>query len=100
MPYFPNQNVPGTQTTTDRRRRERAETDNPHLIALFRTTTTTEAIPLAEIADQIASHPHIKIDEHEIDEHDPRAIARGIAFALLGGIALWAAIVFCARHFL
>jgi hypothetical protein len=85
MPYLPERS--STQTATDRRRPGRVETDNPHLIALFRNPWSATPTPVDEAADRIA--PAMSDD---VEDDDPLASARGILSGLLIGITMWAAI--------
>jgi hypothetical protein len=89
MPSFHNENVQDTEVATDRRRRGRTQTDNPHLITLFRDPIATQRLSEAENFRESASPAVV-----QRDEHDPRAVARGIAFGVLGGVGLWAVVCF------
>ena len=93
MPYFSEDHPSDTQIATDRRRRGRTQTDNPHLIALFRNPIAVEATSAADIADQIASRAPA-----ETDEHDPRALARGVVVGVSVGTLLWAMVALVAWH--
>jgi hypothetical protein len=70
-----------TWIATDRRRLGRVQTDK------FRNATAVKATFEATTRDQIASPASVPADEH-----DPRAIARGVVVGLPIGIALWATI--------
>jgi hypothetical protein len=95
MPSFHNENVQETEVATDRRRRGRTQADSPHLIMLFRNPIATQPLSEAEISREGASPAGV-----QRDEHDPRAVARGIAFGVLGGVGLWAVGCFCLWYFL
>jgi len=89
MQPFHNDNVQDTEIATDRRRPARTQTDNPHLIALFRNPFAIQLLSEAEISRETASPAGA-----QRDEHDPRALARGIAFGVFGGVSLWAVVFF------
>lgn len=81
-------------TASDRRRPGRVDTDNEHLIALFRHPASIAPIPEAEAADQIAVR--LLLDEAEEDQ---LAAARGLAFCVLSGALLWGIIGLCIWRF-
>ena len=79
---------------SNRRRPGRVDTENQHLIALFRHPTSIVPTREAEAADQIAPRPPpVEADEDQL------AAARGIAIAMLGGALLWGVSGFCIWRF-
>jgi len=77
------------RVTTERRRRERVHTTNPHLIRLFRTRGSSAGV------DRLASPAPI-----ETDEQDQLAAAKGVALSVLIGLVLWITFCFGVWYFL
>jgi hypothetical protein len=84
---MPEQDLMDMQIAIDRRRPQRMETDNPHLIALLRDPTSVAPTPADEAGDKLA--PGVCGD---VEDNHPTAAARGVALGVLIGLAMWAVI--------
>jgi hypothetical protein len=77
----------------DRRRPGRVQTNNSHLIALFRDPASPDHVP-QHLA--ILPAPMFRIDRQEVDA---LAFARGVVIGVIGGACLWGVIGFCIWRF-
>jgi hypothetical protein len=78
---------------SDRRRANRKDYQNPHLIALMRGQRASHATDMEAEATQAAeATPDLETEPTSDSDQGALTSARGVAFGLLFGIALWALI--------